>query len=133
MPAWIVGKVEDGLRRSGKTLEQADILILGIAYKKNIDDMRESPAVAIMELLKQAGSKISYSDPFVPVFPPMRNYFFDLSTTPLTESSVGQFDVVLLTTDHDCFDYDLILKCAKLIVDTRGRYAMCEAANVISA
>jgi UDP-N-acetyl-D-glucosamine dehydrogenase len=145
MPAWIVGKVEDALRKSGKTLDQADILILGIAYKKNIDDMRESPAVAIMELLQQAGSKIAYSDPFVPVFPPMRNYFFDLSTTPLTENSISQYDVmltensisqydvILITTDHDCFDYELIRNSAKLVVDTRGRYAMCEAYNVISA
>jgi UDP-N-acetyl-D-glucosamine dehydrogenase len=133
MPAWIVGKVADGLRKSGKTLDQANILILGIAYKKNIDDMRESPAVAIMALLKQAGSKIAYSDPYVPVFPPMRNYYFDLTTTPLTENSISQFDVVLITTDHDCFDYELIRSSAKLVVDTRGRYAMCEADNLISA
>ncbi len=122
MPEYVVGKLMDGLNEAGKALKKAKVLVLGIAYKKNVDDMRESPSVEIMELLEAKGAHVAYSDPHVPVFPPMREHHFDLSSEPLTAENVAAFDAVVLTTDHDRFDYALILQNAQLVVDTRGKY-----------
>ncbi len=122
MPEYVVGKLMDGLNEAGKALKKAKVLVLGIAYKKNVDDMRESPSVEIMELLEAKGANVAYSDPHVPVFPPMREHHFDLSSEPLTAENVAAFDAVVLTTDHDRFDYALILQNAQLVVDTRGKY-----------
>ena len=122
MPEWVVSKVTDALNDRGKSIKGCKALILGIAYKKNIDDMRESPSVELMELLQQKGAEISYSDPHVPVFPKMRKHHFDLSSVSLTEETIAGFDFLLLATNHDAFDYTLIKKHAKLIIDTRGVY-----------
>ncbi len=122
MPEYVVGKLMDGLNEAGKALKKAKVLVLGIAYKKNVDDMRESPSVEIMELLEAKGANVAYSDPHVPVFPPMREHHFALSSEPLTAENVAAFDAVVLATDHDRFDYALILQKAQLIVDTRGKY-----------
>ena len=97
-------------------------MILGIAYKKNVDDMRESPSVEIMELLNAKGAKIAYSDPWVPVFPKMREHHFDLSSIDLTPESISKYDLILIATNHDAFDYQMIHQHADLIVDTRGVY-----------
>ncbi|HEY5720289.1 MAG TPA: nucleotide sugar dehydrogenase [Gammaproteobacteria bacterium] len=122
MPAWVVGKVAEGLNRQRKALHGSRILVLGIAYKKNVDDMRESPAVEIMEQLQARGAEVAYSDPHVPVFKKMRRHRFDLSSTPLTPEALQGFDAVVVATDHDAFDYALIRQHARLLVDTRGRY-----------
>jgi UDP-N-acetyl-D-glucosamine dehydrogenase len=122
MPEWVVTKVSDALNDRRLAVKASKILVLGIAYKKNVDDMRESPAVELMEILRHKGAQVSYSDPHVPVFPKMREHHFDLKSVALTAESVASFDVVLLATDHVKFDYELIRKHAKLIVDTRGVY-----------
>ncbi|PID65222.1 MAG: UDP-N-acetyl-D-glucosamine dehydrogenase [Gammaproteobacteria bacterium] len=122
MPEYVVGKLMDGLNEAGKALKKAKVLVLGIAYKKNVDDMRESPSVEIMELLEAKGANVAYSDPHVPVFPLMREHHFDLNSEPLTAENVAAFDAVVLATDHDRFDYALILQNAQLVVDTRGKY-----------
>ena len=88
--------------------------------------MRESPAVEIMELIRQRGGIVSYSDPHVPVFPKLRGHHFDLSSTPLKQETLSNFDAVVLATDHDRFDYDLIRREAKQVIDTRGRYRESE-------
>ena len=132
MPYWVLNKVVDSLNDYGKSLKEAKILILGIAYKKNVDDMRESPAVKLMELLSQKGAKIEYSDPFIPVFPAIRKYFFDLSSVNLTSNNIAKYDLLLLVTNHDNFDYSLIQKHAKIIIDTRGVYSKYYK-NVIKA
>ena len=106
--------------------------MLGIAYKKNIDDMRESPAVELMELLVARGAKVDYSDMHVPVFPKMREHHFDLSSVTLTPQSIASYDLLLLATNHDSFDYPMIAKHAKLIVDTRGVFSE-PADNVVKA
>jgi UDP-N-acetyl-D-glucosamine dehydrogenase len=84
--------------------------------------MRESPSVEIMEILREHGAKVAYSDPNVPTFPKMRQHFFDLRSVDLTAANISQYDVVLIATDHDVFDYELLRKHAKLIVDSRGVY-----------
>ena len=115
MPEYVVGK-----------------LVLGIAYKKNVDDMRESPSVEVMELLRAAGSEVSYSDPHVPVFPKMREHSFDLSSVDLTPEGLSGYDAVVLTTDHKKFDYEMIRTNAQVIVDTRGVYRE-SADNIVKA
>ncbi len=122
MPEWVVGKVMDALNNQKKALNGARILVLGIAYKKNIDDMRESPSVKLMELLTAKGALVSYSDPHVPVFPKMRNHHFDLRSVEPSVALLSRMDCVLIATDHDIFDYESIQKNSTLVVDTRGRY-----------
>jgi len=120
MPEWVISKLTDALNERSLPVKGSRILVLGIAYKKNIDDMRESPSVELMQLLADKGAIIDYADPYVPVFPSMRKYHFELQSIELTESVVASYDCVLLATNHDCFDYPMIEKHAKLIVDTRG-------------
>jgi UDP-N-acetyl-D-glucosamine dehydrogenase len=132
MPEWVISKIIDSLNDRSKSIKGSNALVLGIAYKKNIDDMRESPSVKLMELLQQKGAIISYSDPHVPVFPKIRKYSFDLKSVQLTANNIVNYDFILLATDHDAFDYDLIKKYAKLIIDTRGVY-LSTSDNVIKA
>ena len=132
MPQWVVEKVADALNDREKSIRGSRILVLGIAYKKNVDDMRESPAVELMSLLQAKGAHIAYSDPHVPRFPKMRRYSFQLASVDLTPDALSLHDVVLLATDHDRFDYELIEKHARLIVDTRGRY-LGPRGNVVRA
>lgn len=131
MPHWVVQKTIDALNDKEKAVKGSKILILGLAYKKNVDDTRESPAVEIMHLLQEKGAHVEYSDPYVPVFPRKRDYHFDLKSVPLTEESIKSFDCVILATDHDEFDYDLLALHAKLIVDTRGKFE--STGNLVNA
>ena len=132
MPQWVVGKVIDALNEKGQSLKGAKILVLGLAYKKNVDDPRESPAMEIMEILRSKGADLCYSDPHVPVFPPMRRHQFELQSVELIPEAFQHLDCVLLITDHDDFPYDLIAAHASLIVDTRGVYRDDEP-NVVKA
>lgn len=122
MPDFVMAKITGALNQQEKSLKGAKVLVLGIAYKKNIDDVRESPSVHLMEHLRREGAKVAYSDPHVPTFPKMREHSFNLSSVALTSDSLKAFDCVLLATDHDKFDYDLIIKNSKMVVDTRGKY-----------
>ncbi|PWB39679.1 MAG: UDP-N-acetyl-D-glucosamine dehydrogenase [Rhodocyclales bacterium] len=132
MPQWVVGKITEALNERARAIRGSRVLVLGIAYKKNVDDMRESPSVELMELLVRKGAVVEYSDPHVPVFPKMRQHHFDLKSVPLTPESIAGFDFVVLATNHDAFDYELIARHARLIVDTRGVYLQ-PAANVVKA
>ena len=115
-----------------KALKGSKVLVLGIAYKKNVDDMRESPSVEVMELLRDAGAEVAYSDPHVPVFPKMREHRFDLASVVLTPETVAGYDAVVLATDHAKFDYDMIRTNAQVIIDSRGVYR-APAENVVKA
>jgi UDP-N-acetyl-D-glucosamine dehydrogenase len=132
MPEWVANKGVRALNDRGKAVNGSRILVLGIAYKKNVDDVRESPAAAIMELLQERGALLSYSDPHVPHFPRMRQYQFDLASVPLTMQTLSKQDCVIVVTDHDKFDFETILAHSRLIVDTRGRY-LSDRANVVKA
>jgi UDP-N-acetyl-D-glucosamine dehydrogenase len=122
MPKWVIAKLIDGLNNYKKSINGSSVLVLGIAYKKNVDDMRESPSVRLMEILREKGALVQYSDPWVPSFPQMREHTFALTSVPLTPQNIANYDVVLVATNHDAFDYDLIRQHAKLIVDARGVY-----------
>lgn len=132
MPEYVVSRLVEGLNQQGKALKGCKVLVLGIAYKKNVDDMRESPSVEIMELLRARGATVAYSDPHVPVFPRMREHHFELSSVPIDAETLQDFDAVVLATDHDSFDYLLVRQRAKLLVDSRGRYRATEA-NIVKA
>ncbi len=134
MPHWVVEKITDALNERSKAIKGSRILVLGLAYKKNIDDTRESPAVEIMDLLQAKGAHIDYSDPHVPVFPRKRDYHFDLQSVTLTPESIASYDCLVLATDHDGFDYPQLVQHARLIGDTRGRLGACvRQANVVAA
>jgi len=122
MPEWVVSKATKTLAQQGKNLSGAKVLILGVAYKKNVDDLRETPAFKLMELLLEKKAQMDYHDPYIPDLTPTRDYDFRMSSVDLSAETLAGYELVILTTDHDLFDYDLILQNAKCIVDTRGRY-----------
>lgn len=131
MPQWVVDKLAQALNDQGQPLKGAKVLILGLAYKKNVDDVRESPSVTVMKLLSARGADISYHDPHVPSFPSMRRVKFDLTSVDLTAQVLAEADAVVLLTDHAAFDHDFIARHGKLIVDTRGAFK--SAPNVVKA
>lgn len=126
MPSYVVEKTMDSLNTLGKPLNGSNVLILGISYKKNIDDMRESPSVSLMELLRDKGAIVNYSDPFFQSFPQMRRHSFNLESIQLSAERLASFDVVILCSDHDHFDYKLIKENSLLLIDTRGRFEPSE-------
>lgn len=132
MPDYVVSKLAAALNQRKKSVNGSRVLVLGIAYKKNVDDMRESPSVFIMERLRDLGADVQYSDSHVPVFPKMREHHFDLSSVELTAETVASFDAVLIATDHDSVDYEMLKMNAQLVVDSRGRY-LEPADNVVKA
>ena len=113
-----------------KSIKDARILILGAAYKKNIDDLRESPSLKLIELLILKNAVVDYSDPYIAKLPATRKYKFDMSSVELTKENLKNYDVVVLSTDHDSFDYKFILENSDLIVDTRNKF---NALNLNSA
>ena len=132
MPQWVVAKLADALNERGRAVKGSRVLVLGIAYKNNVDDMRESPSVELMELLRAKGAEVAYSDPHVAVFPPMREHHFALESVALDAATIASYDVLLLATSHSAFDYALLLRHARLLVDTRGVYRGIEP-NVVHA
>jgi UDP-N-acetyl-D-glucosamine dehydrogenase len=120
MPDFVVRKTQDALNDQGRAMKGAHILVLGVAYKKNVDDMRESPALEIIDQLLAKGADVAYSDPFIPSFPTLRRGQYALESVPLNPESLSRADAVVLVTDHDAFDYDLIARHGRLVVDTRG-------------
>lgn len=120
MPHYVIERTQHALNEHSKSLKGANVLALGIAYKKNIDDPRESPSAEIIELLRDRGAEVSYHDPHLPVFPSMRKYRIDLKSVALTPATLASADCVLILTDHDAVDYAAIAQHAKLVVDTRN-------------
>jgi len=132
MPYFVVQRVMEALNEQGKALKGAKVLLLGAAYKKNVDDDRESPSYKLMELLRAKGAEVSYNDPHIPVLRAGRKYDFGLASTPLTEANLAQVDCVLVATNHDAYDPAFIFEHAKLIVDTRNLFVgMPEAAGKV--
>ncbi len=118
MPEFVVHAVERALEREGKRLGEAKVLMLGIAYKRDVDDLRESPALTIFDLLERTGANVAYNDPFFPEVGVGRKYALKRQSTPLER--VGDFDCVLLVTDHSAYDYAALVQASKIFVDTRN-------------
>jgi UDP-N-acetyl-D-glucosamine dehydrogenase len=122
-PYYVVQKTLEALDSKKKTLNGAKVLILGAAYKKNIDDMRESPTLKLIEILHDRGAAVDYSDTYIPKLPKTRKYKYEMESVALTKENIAKYDVVLLSTDHDNFDYEFIFENASLIIDTRNAFA----------
>ena len=121
MPAYVVQQVTDALNELSKSVRGSQIAILGVAYKKDVDDPRESPSFRLMELLQQKGARISYNDPHIPRLPLMRHYDVPrLESQPLTAQYLADQDCVLIATDHSTYDWPFIVRHASLVVDTRN-------------
>ena len=138
MPRYVVARLAAELdRRTGRGLNGAKVLIIGVAYKKNVDDTRESPSFKMIELLEQRGASCDIHDPYVPVIPSTREHpaLAGRRSVPVDSPSVAKYDVVLIATDHDAVDYKALVSAAKLVVDTRNACARAGAAhsNVIKA
>jgi len=127
MPQHVVQRTMDALNERGLALKGARVLVLGIAYKRDVDDVRESPAVRIIELLQEKGALVVYHDPYVPRVPRMRQHRLDMVSVPLTDAALENCDVVVIATDHGCIDYARIVARAPLVVDTRNA---CHAVTV---
>lgn len=121
-PFYVVERVMHFLNMHKKALNGSKVLILGAAYKKNIDDMRESPSLKLIEILREHGADVDYNDPYIPILPETRKYNFQMKSVELTEEKLKSYDLVLLSTNHDDYDYDFIQKHANLIVDTRNAF-----------
>jgi len=120
MPEYVVGKVAEGLNRVRKSLNGSKVLVLGLAYKKDIDDLRESPSIALIELLKERGAKVDYNDPYIPATHKQREHNLGMRSKPLSATMLRKYDCVLISTDHSCYDYRMIVRNARLVVDTRN-------------
>lgn len=123
MPYYVVQRVMEALNGKGKSLKGSKVLVLGIAYKKDVDDSRESPAFKLMDLLQEKGADVSYNDPHVPILPKVRRYTFDLQSMQLSARNLASMDCILVVTDHSVYDYGFICTHANLIVDTRNVFA----------
>ena len=122
MPEYVLAKLTNALNDAGKSVHGANILLLGVAYKKNVDDMRESPSVELLDKLIDLKANAVYSDPHVPELPPMRMSDLHMSSRDLSAETLRQQDAIVIATDHDAFDWQMIEKHAKIIIDTRGVY-----------
>jgi len=129
MPYHVVTSVASALNRQKKALNGANVLVLGVAYKKDIDDLRESPALTIIELLQAEGARISYNDPYLPFIGKGRKYNLQMASTPV--ENLGDYDCVLIVTDHSNYDYRKIVSESRLVVDTRNATKGIEGTNVV--
>lgn len=133
MPYFVVSRIMEALNEQAKPLKGAKVLILGVAYKKDVDDDRESPSYKLIDILKKKGADVMYNDPHIPVLKASRKYDFGLSSTSLTAENLENTDCVVVATDHSSYDYDFILKHAKLIVDTRNVFAGVKYEKIVIA
>jgi len=121
-PYYVVEKSIEALNKFKKSLNGCKVLILGAAYKNEIDDMRESPSLKLIEIYREKGAQVDYHDPYVPKLPKTRKNHYDLESIYLTKGSLSKYDLVVLSTDHEAFDYEMIAKNSKLIIDTRNAF-----------
>jgi UDP-N-acetyl-D-glucosamine dehydrogenase len=120
MPNYVVTRTMEALNEKGKSMKGAKILLLGLAYKKDVDDLRESPSIILVELLKKHGAKVDYNDPHIPKTPKQREHDLKMTSKALSPKMLAGYDCVVVATDHTAYDYNMIVKNAKLVVDTRN-------------
>lgn len=134
MPYYVVQKAVDALNGSGKSIKNARVLVLGVAYKKDVDDIRESPAVKIITLLQERGACVCFNDPYIPVIRGMRRYpKLEMESVKLSEKTLWETDCVIVITDHSCYDYRWILENSSLIVDTRNVFKDYRSDKIVKA
>lgn len=133
MPEWVCAKVLSTMNDRAKTVKNSRILVLGVAYKPDVDDMRESPSLEIIKRLKDMGAVVEYHDPFVEKMPIMRHFDFAMNSVELTVEALASYDCVVLSTHHSKLDYEMIARHASLIIDTRGVYRGITQENIVAA
>ena len=129
MPYFVVDNIVEAMSQQGKALRGSRVLILGMAYKRDIDDLRESPSLTIIELLQKRGAEVAYNDPFFPTVGQGRKYALNMTSTPLEK--IPEFDCVVIVTDHSQYDYAGIVAKAKLVIDTRNATRGMTAPNIV--
>jgi UDP-N-acetyl-D-glucosamine dehydrogenase len=129
MPYYVIDKTAKALNEHKKCLNGSRVLVLGLAYKRDIDDLRESPSLTIIELLRKAGATVAYNDPFFPTVGRGRHYDLNMSCTPLDE--LGQYDAVMIITDHSSYDYRRIVRESQIVIDARNATKGIDAANIV--
>jgi UDP-N-acetyl-D-glucosamine dehydrogenase len=129
MPYFVIENIIEGLSRQGKALRGSSVLVLGLAYKRDIDDLRESPSLTIIELLQKRGAIVEYNDPFIPKVGHGRKYALNMDSTPLDR--IPEFDCVVIVTDHSQYDFQRIVRDALLVVDTRNATRGIDADNIV--
>jgi len=129
MPYFVIEQLADGLNRQRKAVNGSKVLLLGLAYKRDIDDLRESPSLTIIELLREKGAEVFYNDPYFPTVGQGRHYALNMTNTPL--ENLGQYDAVMIVTDHSSYDYKAIVEQSKLVVDTRNATKGIVADNIV--
>jgi UDP-N-acetyl-D-glucosamine dehydrogenase len=129
MPRFVIEQLADGLNNAHKSINGSKVLVLGLAYKRDIDDLRESPSLTIIELLREKGATVAYNDPYFPTVGQGRHYALNLTNTPLDH--LAQYDAVLIVTDHSTYDYRKIVEEAQLVVDTRNATKGIESAKIV--
>jgi UDP-N-acetyl-D-glucosamine dehydrogenase len=129
MPYYVIERTADALNRHRKCLNGARVLLLGLSYKRDVDDLRESPALTIIELLRKAGAEVFYNDPFFPKVGHGRHYDLNMTCTPL--ENLEQFDAVLIVTDHTSYDYRRIVAESQLVIDTRNATKGLSGENIV--
>jgi len=120
MPDYVIGRTVNALNKHRKAVNGSRVLVLGLAYKPDVDDVRESPAFELIQKLKGLGAEVDYNDPHVPQTHPMRKYQLEMTSIELTADSLAEYDAVIIATNHSAYDYEMIAKHAKLVIDTRG-------------
>jgi UDP-N-acetyl-D-glucosamine dehydrogenase len=122
MPTYVVNRVADALNDRGKPVKGSRVLLLGMAYKRDVDDPRESPGFELMDLLLKKGARVAYNDPHIPALPAMRHWptLRPMQSTPLTPEALAAQDCVLIATDHSAYDYGFVVRHSRLVVDTRN-------------
>ena len=129
MPQFVVQTASRALERNGLSLRGAKVLVLGVAYKRDVDDLRESPSLTIIELLKRAGADVAYNDPFFETVGRGRKYTLNLTSTPLTK--LAEFDCVLIATDHSEYDYEKIVTDSRLVIDSRNATKAYDSPKIV--
>ncbi len=129
MPYFVLDQIAAGLNEHSKSLKGSKVLVLGVAYKRDIDDLRESPSLTILELLRERGASVAYNDPYFPTVGRGRHYNLNMTTTPL--DNLAQFDAVVIVTDHSSYDYKSIVEQSQLVVDTRNATKGIDSAKIV--
>jgi UDP-N-acetyl-D-glucosamine dehydrogenase len=129
MPYFVLENLATGLNEHRKSIKGARILVLGLAYKRDIDDLRESPSLTIIELLRERGAIVAYNDPYFPTVGRGRHY--DLNMTSASLDNLAQYDAAVIVTDHSCYDYKAIVEQSQLVVDTRNATKGIDSAKIV--
>lgn len=133
MPYYVAQKTVNALNERNTPIKNAKVLILGLAYKKDIDDVRESPSLKLIELFLSRGAKVEYNDPYIPKTKRMRQYDFQMESVSLTEDNLASYDCVVISTNHAAYDYGFIVRHSRLIIDTRNATKGLESEKIIKA